>query len=200
MNFSNGYSLLEIMRLSYSYFVTKVFFKGCRIIRQPLYIRNKNLIYFGENFTSGRHCRIDAFSHIDNSVKVEFGKNCQINDNVHIASMSKVTFGDDVLVASRVYISDHNHGSYSGIEHSAPTEIANKRLVKAVPVSIGNNVWVGEGVAILPGVSIGNNSIIGANSVVTKSFGCDLILAGNPARVIKRYCKDSLKWISVKDV
>ena len=53
-------------------------------------------------------------------------------------------------------------------------------------VSIGNNVWIGGGVTILPGVSLGNNVVVGAGSVVTKSFPDNVIIAGNPATIIKK--------------
>ncbi|MDN6597458.1 MAG: maltose O-acetyltransferase, partial [Lentilactobacillus parabuchneri] len=53
------------------------------------------------------------------------------------------------------------------------------------PVTLGNDVWVGGGSVILPGVTLGNNVIVGANSTVTKSFGDNLIIAGSPARVIR---------------
>ena len=60
-----------------------------------------------------------------------------------------------------------------------------RSLFSKGPVIIGNNVWIGSGVIILPNVTIGDNCILGANSVVTKSFEKNSVIAGNPARLIK---------------
>lgn len=61
-----------------------------------------------------------------------------------------------------------------------------RSLYSKGPVIIGDNVWVGAGSCILPNVTIGNNCIIGANSVVTKSFPDNCVIAGNPAKIIKQ--------------
>ena len=61
-------------------------------------------------------------------------------------------------------------------------------------MKIGDNVWLGEGVIVMPGVTIGNGCVIGAHSVVNKSIPDNCIAVGTPAKIIKRYSFDSKKW------
>ena len=65
-------------------------------------------------------------------------------------------------------------------------ERRNKNLEKGVPITIGNNVWIGGNATILPGVNIGDNSVIGAGSVVTKDIPSNVLAVGNPCRIIKK--------------
>lgn len=174
---------------------TKLFFKQAKIIRLPIDIRYKKGIKFGKNFSTGRNCRIESI--LGKKESIIIGNNVQINDNVHITGIQKVRINDNVLIASRVYISDCSHGKYSGIESSSSEEIATERKLEFKPVLIGENVWLGEGVCILPGVEIGRNSIIGANSVVTKNISEDCIAVGIPAKVIKKYNRETCEWVSV---
>jgi maltose O-acetyltransferase len=81
------------------------------------------------------------------------------------------------MLAPRVQI-------YSAYHPLDPAERA-KFVGMGKPVTIGDDVWVGGNSVILPGVTLGNNVIVGANSTVTKSFGDNLIIAGNPARIIR---------------
>ncbi len=67
----------------------------------------------------------------------------------------------------------------------------NSGLKYAKPIKIGHNVWLGGGVIITPGVTLGNNVVVGAGSVVTKSFPDNVVIAGNPARVIKKILRRS---------
>lgn len=69
--------------------------------------------------------------------------------------------------------------------HPLDVERRNKNLEKGVPVTIGNNVWIGGNTTILPGVTIGDNTTIGAGSVVTKNIPSNVVAAGNPCKVIK---------------
>jgi len=179
--------------------LSKLFFKKSRLIRFPIDIRGKRYIDFGINLTTGKYCRIEANSEDKNQKAIIFGKNIEINDFVHITGFKKVIIEDNVLIASKVYISDTTHGNYSGNNQSNPDSIVNKRQLFHKPVKICRNVWIGESVSILPGVEIGENSIVGANSVVTKSFPCNVIIAGNPAKIIKRYNFKTNKWERTND-
>ena len=76
-------------------------------------------------------------------------------------------------------------------------DIRSYSRIKHFVVFIGNNVWIGENVNILPGVFIGDNCIIGAGSVVTGYFLANSIIVGNPARVIKKYDFDIKRWVKV---
>jgi lipopolysaccharide O-acetyltransferase len=176
---------------------TKLFYKNARLIRFPFYLRGRHNIFWGNNFTTGVGVRMEAYSS-SNKVIVNIGKNVQLNDYVHIAGINNVSIGDNVLIASRVFISDHNHGCYKdpGL-HSKPEEIPKNRPLFAKPVLIESNVWIGEGVFILPGVKIGFGSIVAAGSVVTKDIPQSSIAAGNPAKIIKKYNTKTHKWQSV---
>lgn len=177
---------------------TKLLFSKARLIRFPIDIRNKAQISVSSGFTSGRYCRIEAFSETNQKVLI-IGENVQINDFVHITAIEKVEIGKNVLIASKVYISDCSHGSYSGDKFdSDPTSIPKDRPLLSKRVCIKDNVWLGEFVSVLPGVTIGKGSIIGANSVVSKSIPEHVIAVGSPAKPIKKYNFKTLRWDKIK--
>ena len=156
-------------------------------------MRGKSSIVYGKGFTTGHSCRFDLPG---NNLKTLFiGENCEIGDYVHIVAHENVSIGKNVLMASKVFISDTNHGDYSGTPQSNPLLAPNQRELITKPVMIGDNVWIGENVVILSGVSIGNGCIIGANSVVTKDVPNDSIVAGVPAKVIKKFVVDKGMWL-----
>ncbi|CDT01398.1 putative lipopolysaccharide biosynthesis O-acetyl transferase WbbJ [Sphingobacterium faecium NBRC 15299] len=192
------YGILGSFRLVVSLIFTKLNYPKARLIRLPFDIRNKRLVSIGENFTTGFGCRLEAHPLKDkNNACLFFGSNVQINDYVHIAAGEQIVIGDNVLIASRVFISDLNHGSYSGDFQDSPLTLPNSRKLSTQPVHIEDNVWIGEGVCVLPGVTIGKGSIIGAMSVVTKSVPDYSIAVGVPAKVVKIYDFTQEKWLSV---
>jgi lipopolysaccharide O-acetyltransferase len=188
------YGLFGIIKLAINYVRTKVFYSKIKLIRFPIAIRGKNYISWGKQLTTGTHCRIEAWPYVHEHILIKFGIGVEIGDFVHIAALESVEIGNYVLIASKVYISDIQHGSYSGGEHSDPDSPPGNRKLSSNPVKIHDNAWIGEAVSILPGVTIGKSSIIGANSVVTKSIPDYSIAVGNPARVIKRYDFDTKQW------
>ena len=113
----------------------------------------------------------------DYGYNIEIGKNFYANHNLVILDGNKVEFGDNVFVAP-------NCAFYTA-GHPLDYKERNKGLEYAKPIKVGNNVWIGRNVTVLPGVSIGENVVIGAGSVVTKDIPSNVIAVGNPCRVIK---------------
>jgi acetyltransferase-like isoleucine patch superfamily enzyme len=156
------------------------------LTKYPINIIGGNYITIGNNFSSFRRNRIEVFGKIldvEYNGQLNIGDNFSINDDCHIACINKITIGNNVLFASKIFVTDHFHGKIDKESLSVPPSL--RPLFSKGEVIIEDNVWVGEGVVILPGVSIGENSVIGANSVVTKSFPKNSIIGGNPARLIK---------------
>ena len=192
------YGVIGVMKLFCSLLFTKIFFRKARIIRLPFDIRNKHLIEIQEGLTTGFGCRIEAVDLPGSQTTLlRLGKNIQMNDYVHITAGENVTIGNNVLIASKVYISDTAHGQYSNDKQSSPFDVPVTRPLLFKPVVIEDNVWLGEGVCVLPGVTIGFGTIIGANAVVTKSIPAMSIAVGAPAKVIKRFNQDIGIWETV---
>lgn len=113
----------------------------------------------------------------DYGYNIEIGENFYTNHNVVILDCAKVTFGDNVFIAP-------NCGFYTA-GHPLDAETRNKGLEYALPITVGDNVWIGAGCSILPGVTIGDNAVIGAGSVVVKDIPANVLAVGNPCKVIK---------------
>lgn len=113
----------------------------------------------------------------DYGYHIEIGDNFYSNHNLVILDCAKVKIGNNVLIAP-------NCGIYTA-GHPLDAAERNAGLEYAYPITIGDNVWIGAGVSILPGVTIGNNAIVGAGSVVNKDVPDSVVVAGNPARIIK---------------
>ena len=109
---------------------------------------------------------------------IRLGKRFFANFNFTVLDEAYVTIGDDCFIGPNVSI-------YTACHSTNPIE-RNSRKEWALPVTIGNNVWIGGSVTILPGVTIGDNVTIGAGSVVVKDIPSNVIAVGNPCRVIKR--------------
>lgn len=195
----NSYGLGEIIKNAISLIYTKLFYKGARLIRRPIYVRGKKCLEYGDGFTTGYNCRIEIFSNREGAEKkLIIGENCKIGDNVHIAVGEKVIIGRNVLIGSKVLISDLSHGNYSeGNTQCNPEVPPDNRPIYTEAITIGDNVWIGDNVCILKGVNIGEGCILGANSVINKSIPKNCIVCGAPARIIKKWDENEEKWIKI---
>lgn len=130
---------------------------------------------------------ITAPFYCDYGMNVSVGNNFYTNHNCTILDGAKVTFGDNVFVAPNCV--------FSTAGHAIDAEQRAKGLEIALPISVGNNVWIGANVSVLPGVTIGDNTIIGAGSVVNKDIPSNVIAVGNPCKVIRNVTeKDKEKY------
>jgi maltose O-acetyltransferase len=113
----------------------------------------------------------------DYGKQIRVGKRFFANFNLTILDEARVTIGDDCFIGPNVSI-------YTACHSTDPVE-RNTRREWAEPVTIGDNVWIGGSVTILPGVTIGSNVTIGAGSVVTRDIPDNVVAVGNPCKVIK---------------
>ena len=128
----------------------------------------------------------------DYGKNISVGKNFYINHNCTILDGAKVTFGDNVFIAPNVV--------FSTAGHAIDPEQRARGLEIAFPINVGDNVWIGANVSVLPGVTIGSNTIIGAGSVVNKDIPEGVIAAGVPCKVIRKITeKDREKYREYKD-
>lgn len=141
------------------YFVAKFLFKQIGI---NVIIKNK--CYFGDGS------------------RIKVGNRSQLGQNTRL--QGSITLGDDVIMGPDIVIMATSH-EYKRID--IPINLQGETIERKV--EIGNDVWIGTRVIILPGVKIGDHSIIGAGAIVTKSFPPYSIIGGNPSKLIKRRCK-----------
>lgn len=152
----------------------------------PLSLKGGKYIEIGTDISCDQRFRLDAYdTYLGDKYcpVIQIGNNVSIQKDCHIGAINKIIIGNNVLLASKVYISDHSHGEITLEALKLPP--AKRPLFSKGPVIIEDNVWLGEGVVVLPGVTIGENSIVGANAVVTKSIPKNSVAAGNPARIIR---------------
>jgi len=173
-NYNTQKKLKAIRNIFFSYWIRNLFKKCGKEIRlqSPVYIKGGQYITIGDDFHALERLRLECWDEFEGEKFVPdllIGNNVVMNYNVHIGCVNKIIIGNNVLFGSNILITDHQHGFVDKRDlNIAPT----KRLLSTTG-------------PVMPNVSIGTGCIIGANSVVTKSFPKNSVLAGIPAKLIK---------------
>ncbi|WP_338470643.1 sugar O-acetyltransferase [Niallia sp. XMNu-256] len=126
---------------------------------------------------AGKEFFIEPPFRCDYGYNISIGENFYSNYNCTILDCAPVTIGDNCMFGPNV--------SLFTAGHPIQPEPRNAGIEFAYPITIGNNVWIGGGVIINPGITIGDNVVIGAGSVVTKDIPANVIAVGNPCRVLR---------------
>lgn len=113
----------------------------------------------------------------DYGYQTHIGAGTFINFGAVLLDVGRITIGDDVQVGPNV--------QFLTPTHPLEPELRRQKYEAAEPISIGDNVWLGGGVIILPGVHIGENTVVGAGAVVSRDLPANVVAVGNPARVIR---------------
>ncbi len=128
--------------------------------------------------------RLGTDSYVKPPLFVDYGENIHMGDRVFInynltaLDVAAIVIGDDCQIGPNVQLLTPTH----------PLDPAARRdkLEAALPITLGNNVWLGGGVIVCPGVTIGDDSVVGAGAVVTRDIPGGVVAVGNPARVLRR--------------
>lgn len=125
----------------------------------------------------GENCYVEPPLHTSWGKNSHFGNNVYANFNLTLIDDTDIFIGNNVMFGPNVTVTTAGH--------PIDPELRMKVAEFNIPVHIGNNVWIGAGAIILPGVSIGENSVIGAGSIVTKDIPANVVAVGNPCRVMR---------------
>jgi maltose O-acetyltransferase len=135
---------------------------------------------------TGESIHVEQPFHCDYGKNIEVGNNFYANYNCVILDVGKVIIGNNVMFAPNVSIYTAGHPIHPDSRNSG--------YEYGIPITIGDNVWIGGNVVINPGVTIGNNVVIGSGSIVTKNIPDNVIAVGSPCKVIREITEDDRKY------
>lgn len=170
--------------------------KGLVRISDHVFIQNPDTIHMGGGINIGKYtyfAPLKRFRGQEYHPSIIIGDNCWIGIRNSFAAIDRIEIGKDVLFAGYVHITDHSHG-YEDIN----TPISQQKLISKGPVIIEDQCWLGFGCEILSGVHIGRHSVVAARAVVTKDVPPYCVVAGNPAKIVKKYNFETAKWERVQ--
>ncbi len=176
-------------------------------IARPRRIVNAERIFIGDDVTLGPGSMLNALRKypgrtmqsaggvepVSFDSRIEIGNRVSATGYLTVGAADSVVIEDDVLLASHIYIGDNLHGMAR-----ADVPYKYQHLERIAPVRIGRGTWVGEHAVILPGVTVGEFAVIGANSVVSRDVPPRTVVAGAPARPIRRWSDEDGGWVDAR--
>jgi serine acetyltransferase len=168
------------------------FGRGSCLAFPPGAVFGERWIHIGRDTLIGPHVSMSAGmvpgQRMVTDPVVRIGDRCMIGRGSHIVGHFEIDIGDDVHTGPHVYITDQNHG------YADPDQVVHVQWPSDIPVHIGTGSWLGAGVVILPGTELGRNVVVGAGAVVRGTFPDHCVIAGVPARIVRRYVPGS-GWV-----
>ncbi len=162
----------------------------------PMLLSNPRFIYIGSNVTIRKGVRLEAIvSDPANPPELRIGNNVNIEQNVHVVCHSRVVIGNDVSITGHCAVVDVTH-PYEDVHD--PVRIGDRILAERSFVEIGDGSFLGFNAIVLPNVRIGAYCIVGAHSLVTRDVPDYSVVAGNPAKVLRRFDTVRGEWTAVR--
>lgn len=161
------------------------------VIVPPARVLLPEAIHIGDGVVIHEHSWLSVVAAIECSTpKLTIGDGTSIGALCHVACVGQIEIGANVLTAARVYIGDTYHG-YE--DTSRP--VIDQPMAEPEKVTIGDGAFLGIGAVVLHGVTIGEQAYVGAGAVVISDVPARTVVAGNPARVVKRYDDATGRWV-----
>jgi acetyltransferase-like isoleucine patch superfamily enzyme len=185
----------------YTFFIKGKFrsFGKNSIVKPVLNSANEKYISIGDNVDIGAFCRITVSKEFgdhqvksENKARIKIGDNVSIGNNSFLSANNSLEIGNNCIISAYAFITDHDHG-FGDIEKN----LSQQPLSEGGSVKIGDNVFLGVKSSVLKNVTIGERAVIAANAVVTKNVPAFSVVAGNPARIIKKYDFEKKEWIKI---
>lgn len=158
-------------------------------IGKNFFINHPHCVHVKEHFFAGENTKLICCLSAGKKPEILIGHDFHATRNFTIQCANKVDIGNNVLVASDVFVIDYNHG----MDPTTKSYLDNSLDISS-GIVVKDGVWIGNNVVILGGVTIGEKAIVAAGSVVTKNVPDYAIVAGNPAKVIKRFDVERKQW------